>query len=301
MLVGHAAFVLARGEFGRHWIRRCLVAGACGSVVYIGMLRPVGGSILKAGRDFYPSFPADLASAVLGGRALTIIPLAILVLAGARRMSREWLVVAGGSLPSSALSGSCQNRPAFSTRASLWLVPAVAVVAALAVARWRMAIALVAVAVAAAVAYQAPHWSDDPYPGRAAAAYVIRVELQRGRCGPVSDSLAAYTRAPRQTDNPRGCDLFMSLHPDAPSGRGFRYRWTLPAEASLTLYSNRPAQGSLRSTRTGRELVPAAARRGHPPERVTHCPTQYPPLVEMDEPERQTGLGTSAPIQRNRR
>ena len=118
VLVGHAAFVLARGEFGRHWIRRCLVAGACGSVVYIGMLRPVGGSILKAGRDFYPSFPADLASAVLGGRALTIIPLAILVLAGARRMSREWLVVAGGSLPSSALSGSCQNRPAFSTRAS---------------------------------------------------------------------------------------------------------------------------------------------------------------------------------------
>jgi len=257
VLFGHAVFVLARGEFGRGWIRRWLVAGACGSVVYIGMLRPTGGGILNGGSSFQSSFPGDLASAGLGGRALTIIPLAILVLAGALRMRREWLAVAAGFAVPFGLLWLVPGAPVYLSPRYFffWLVPAVAVVAALAVARWRMAITLVAVAVAAAVAYQAPRWSDDPYPARAVAAYVIRVELQGGRaCGPLSASLAAYTRAPRQTDNPRGCDLFISHQTDQPSGRGFRYRWTLPAQTSVTLFSNRPRASF-------RPLPPVAIRR----------------------------------------
>lgn len=238
VLAGQVAFVAAKGLAGESWRALWYLSALLGSLAYLALLDTMAAGSRVQGRVFQPSFPIDLARAVLGEHPLAVASLAAVVAAAVRlsRFRREVVapVVALG-IPLVVLWAVVASYPQI--RFFVWLVAGVAACAAAVVARWRLAVVPVAAAVVAMAVVQLNSWPEDQHMLPSAAA-VVDGARARGEevCAVGAEAVAAYTAPPRQIfGDVKGCDvlvLFTTWHESrttlARASEHLPHGWSLP-------------------------------------------------------------------------
>jgi hypothetical protein len=253
--------VAARGERTGRWAARFGSAFVLGGMAYVEIGPGMVDSAQDEAHHFRPRFPLTLAHALLGGTAIAVAATAVLFFLGIITLRRRELLVATGILVALFLLIWLVVQPFdLYPRFLVWLVAAVALVAAAAVARWRFTLPLVVAAVAALVVVDVRDWTENPLPDRQAALLIRDARALGDRVCVlplVRGSLLAYTRAPREVTSARNfarCDVVVGTLADSrtllfAARRDFSHDWTLTAETPYFVYS-----------RTSRmELNPTAA------------------------------------------
>jgi hypothetical protein len=250
VLLVHIGIVVARRETSRAWVERWVVGGALGSLVYLPTLQ----TVLRThnSRTFYGRFPQEVAAALLGQARIAVIALAIITLY-AVSLARRRPSAVGGSLAMLAifLFVWLVAQPQFLVfRYLVWLVPGVALAAAIAVARRPLLVTIVVVAVVAMVAHEWPYWTATETPTAQMAAVVDAARAQHlDVCGLQHTGVAviAYTPQPTRAVTPvqlAHCDVEIGFYVapalDRFERRVYPYVWTLPGGVRGYVYSRRP-------------------------------------------------------------
>ncbi len=249
--LGQIAVVVARRKPDRAWLCAWAAALLVGLSVYAGL---VGRMLATATREqsvFRPRFPLDTAAALLGSSSVATAVLALLLVAGGVRLRRPEILVGSAAIAIvSAVVWLGSPRDLY-PRFFVWLVPAVALLAAVPVRHSRFALLLAGVALAAMLRVDIRFWTTNPVPSAQAALLVERARTQGERVcvlPEIRGALMAYTSAPAEASNPgrlRACDIILGAALD-PRGllsdarRTHPYRWSLHAETPYIVYSRRP-------------------------------------------------------------
>jgi hypothetical protein len=132
----------------------------------------------------------------------------------------------------------------------VWLVPGIALAAAIAVARRPALVVLVAIAVIAMIVHEQPSWTEVQAPTSRMAAIVDDARQEHLRvCGIVHTGVGviAYTHQPPRAFTPSAvarCDVQVGFYVtpalDVLERRFFPYAWRLPGEVTGYVYSRRP-------------------------------------------------------------
>jgi hypothetical protein len=257
-----AAVVISRRELTRTWLIRWASAAVLGGLAYIGIVRQLWAERgLGKGSGVIPGFPLDLAKSLLGTHAIAVIA-TLLLIAGA--VAACWppkraVVSALGVLAGLIVGTWLVVQPFYLfPRFFVWLVPAIAFLAARAVARWPLAIVLALACLVSTALYEGGTWTEDPLPTRSAA-HILSAAATQGLqpcvLGVYGESLAAYS-PPRFRDvfsasQLAGCDVTLQL-----KGWGvffpqvrvlLPYRTVLRGQSSFYIYSRRPLDTLLQS------------------------------------------------------
>ena len=250
-LVSQIAVVVARRKADRAWLWAWAGALLVGLSVYAGLVARMLTTATREHGVFRPWLPLDTAAALLGTGSVATAVLALLLLAGGVWLRRPEILV--GSAAIALVSGVVwlgAPRDLY-PRFFVWLVPAVALLAAIPVRRSRFALLLAGVALAAMLRVDTRFWTTNPVPSAQAAVLVERARTRGERVCVLPDirgALMAYTTAPTEASNAgrlRACDIVLGAALD-PRGllsdarRTHPYRWSLPAETPYIVYSRRP-------------------------------------------------------------
>lgn len=203
-----------------------ILAGTIGLAVQIPLL--LQGLDAGRGRTFRPAFPADVATAILGGTVPAVVALLALGAPVAVRALRQPAVRATVALGAAVIAGAWVVAPTdLYPRFFVALVPGVAAVAGVGVQRLlhagraqaSAAVALMVVALTANTAAMLPTLRTPPLGNRAVARIVDRID-QAGAtpCVLVGsyEPMEAYRRMEivRSAADLRGCDVVVSVAPE---------------------------------------------------------------------------------------
>jgi len=246
VVVIHLVILARRHELSAAWRQRVLGGTILGASAYLGVLTQMADAARSQPRSLRPTFPLDLARALLGtswpavvlvaaGTAVTVWGLrtrretAALMAASAGVLGVVWLVIAPHDLY---------------PRLFVWACPAAAAAAALGLRRVRpVALAAAALGVAAITmgVVSAQNYTTDPLITREVASVAGRVQRAGGRVcgiGASNEAFPVYIPGTTEVDNPSqfaGCAMAIAVEPgDYPHlvADAFRqyphYRW-LPA------------------------------------------------------------------------
>jgi 4-amino-4-deoxy-L-arabinose transferase-like glycosyltransferase len=216
VLVAQIAVVLSQRKLDRRWVASWFVSVLLGSAVYVRM---VGDMFHAQARGFSnASFPTKSLHLLLGDQWFAVGILAGFVAFAfvAARKNRAVVFPMVAVFMIVAFVWLVIRPQGLGPRFLIWLVPAVALSAAVIVARKPWAAVLVAVAVVAMIGEQAGSWSSaSPNVGQAAA--ILDAGRARGLrvCGYKAGQWAvlAYTNAPPYLppEGVAGCDLVVEM------------------------------------------------------------------------------------------
>jgi hypothetical protein len=251
VLFVHVAVVASGWAPLRRWLPRWLAGAALG----LGLAAvPIGKALMHHHhRTPHPRFPLQLTYDLLGGVPVALVALLPVVALGLWLLRRRAPVQRALLAAALVIAGAWALSPEFlPSRYFLWLLPGVAVVAAVAVARWPLLAGLVALAVGAQVVSHAPGLGEDQVPNRIAAELVSRAQQQGLRTCAIrstATTIAAYATGftkIRSPDQLTSCDLVVVAEGQAPydaalvaaASRTFPHVVRLPAhEPGLAFYS----------------------------------------------------------------
>jgi hypothetical protein len=250
VLIVHIGIVFARKEMHAKWYWRWVLSAVLGSLVYLPTLHTVLNT--PNNRRFYASFPREVVVPLLGQARVSIVALACLV-GYAVWMARRRPSAVGGAFAVVIifLFVWLVAQPQFLVfRYLVWLVPGIALAAAIAVARRPVLVVLVVVAVVAMIVHEQPSWTEPEAPTSRVAA-VVDAARHRGLrvCGIVHSGIGviAYTAQPIRafsTVTIAQCDVEVGFYVtptlDLFERRIFPYAWRVPGQVTGFVYSKRP-------------------------------------------------------------
>jgi Dolichyl-phosphate-mannose-protein mannosyltransferase len=216
VLVAHLAVVFAQRKWDRRWVAQWTMATVLGLSVYVRIVA----DMFSGQRNGFSnaSFPTKTARLMLGHQWIAVAILGgFVVWAVSRSMHNRAVVLAALTVGAMIAFVWLVIQPqGLGPRFVIWLVPLVALSAAVVVARKPWAAALVAVALLAMVADQAPSWSTSS-PNIARAAAIVDAARARGLrvCGYKAGQWAvlAYTTTPpyMPPEGVVGCDVVVEM------------------------------------------------------------------------------------------
>jgi hypothetical protein len=250
VLIVHVGIVFARKEMSAKWYRRWFASAVLGGLVYLPTLHTVLHT--RNQRTFYPSFPREVIVPLLGQAHVAVVALTLVVGYAVWMAHRRPSAVGGAfAMVLIFLFVWLVAQPQFLVfRYLVWLVPGVALAAAIAVARRPVIVVLVGIAVVAMIVHEVPYWTKTEAPTSALAAVVDAARSEHLTvCGVAHSGVGviAYTPQPVRTkniDTLAKCDVMVGLyvpHPvDVVERRVFPYSWRLHAAVAGVVYSKRP-------------------------------------------------------------
>ncbi|MBK5222383.1 MAG: glycosyltransferase family 39 protein [Acidimicrobiia bacterium] len=216
VMTGHVGFLYSTNRVTQRWRTSLLGGLVMGSALYVGVLR----TMVQAprGREFRPYFPLNLTWELLGGATIAVLATGLLLGVGSwHRRSTVHAPVAAFAV--AALLGPWLIlRPLdLYPRFYVWVVPAVAIIAACAVHRHRRLALVAFLAGGVALWAQVPTWTADPLAAREAARAVASIEGDVCILGWSGEAVMAYIPGgvrlgPGEAVN--GCAAAVVLLPD---------------------------------------------------------------------------------------
>lgn len=250
VLLVHIGIVVARKEMDATWYWRWILSAGIGGVVYLPTINTVLNT--RNSRTFYLTFPRDVAESLLGQATVAVVALA-LVVGYAVWMAHRRPSAVGGVVAMAIifLFVWLVAQPQFLVfRYLVWLVPGVALAAAIAVARRPGLVVLVVIAVVAMVVHEQSYWTQTEVPTAQMAAVVDAARAEHLTvCGinHTGVGVVGYTPQPVKALTPRAvldCDVAIGFYLtpafDRVERRAFPYAWTLPGGVAGFVYSKRP-------------------------------------------------------------
>lgn len=168
--VALVAWLAAGGMLRDPRWRTALIAGGIGGLLLQAGTLPGAGRAEEA-RVFDPMFPVDAGWEVLGGSAVAVGALGVVLIVAARHVTWDRRAAAMGLVLACGVLGPWVMAPTdLYPRFVYWAVPGIAAAVAFAVHRAPPLAGVAALAMVTAVAPLVPNWTDDAVPNRALAA-----------------------------------------------------------------------------------------------------------------------------------
>lgn len=252
----HGFLTLADRRVTRSWIVPWLGGIVIGSAAYVRVWRPMRQTADELGRNFRPVFPRDLSYALLGGSALAVVLVAILVLPALWNARRDRLVQLGALAVLLAVLGIWVIGPFdLYPRFFLWILPLTALGAAAAVGRRPLLVLLVGAIVVVQLVSAWPRLTEDSIASGTVATVFSRVDQAGGRPCTI-DTFASLRLLGYQSqfslaatrDQMKHCTVAVLLgvapksRPARDADATFRYRTLLPARRAAVLWSTVPTR-----------------------------------------------------------